>query len=166
MGDDWFREALGASLHNPIDLLREVASRWATVNGRILGNILSYSAGSRPLPREGMRALFILALAWLLSDVARLEGWPGLLWCGALVLSLPQGMFAQIYPWAAGFFNYVPPVVMLLACLELVRPVLDGSPLEEHPGRCAALFLLGFGQQLFVENNTLYALCASAVLLV
>ncbi len=166
VGDDWFREALGASLHNPIDLLREVASRWATVNGRILGNILSYSAGSRPLPREGMRALFILALAWLLSDVARLEGWPGLLWCGALVLSLPQGMFAQIYPWAAGFFNYVPPVVMLLACLELVRPVLDGSPLEEHPGRCAALFLLGFGQQLFVENNTLYALCASAVLLV
>lgn len=166
VGDDWFREALGASLHSPADLLREVAARWATVNGRILGNILAYSAGSRPLLREGMRALFILALSWLLSKVTRLDGWQGLLFCAALALALPQEIFAQIYPWAAGFFNYVPPVVMLLACLELARPVLDGGTLEERPGRCAALFLLGFGQQLFIENNTLYALCASFVLLV
>lgn len=166
VGDDWFREALGAGLHNPIELLREVAARWSTVNGRILGNILAYSAGSRPLLREGMRAALTLALIWLLSGVTGLRGWRGLLWCGALALSLPQGMFAQIYPWAAGFFNYVPPVVMLLACLALVRPVLDGEELEEHPGRGAALFLLGFGQQLFVENNTLYALCASFALLV
>lgn len=165
VGDDWFREALGAGLHSPVELLREVAARWATVNGRILGNILAYSAGSRPLLREGMRALFTLALAWLLARVTRLEGWRGLLWCACLVLALPKEMFAQIYPWAAGFFNYVPPVVMLLACLELVRPVLDGEALEERPARGAALFLLGFGQQLFIENNTLYALCASFVLL-
>lgn len=165
VGDDWFREALGASIHSPVALLREVASRWATVNGRILGNILAYSAGSRPLLREGMRALFTLALAWLLARVTRLEGWRGVLLCVFLVLALPRELFAQIYPWAAGFFNYVPPVVMLLACLELVRPMLEGGLLEEHPRRWAALFLLGFGQQLFIENNTLYALCASLVLL-
>jgi len=165
VGDDWLREALGAGLHSPAGLLREVAVRWATVNGRILGNILAYSAGGRPLLREGMRALFTLALSWLLSRVTGLRGWQGLLLCAALVLALPREMFAQIYPWAAGFFNYVPPVVMLLACLELARPVLDGDLLEEHPTRWAALFLLGFGQQLFIENNTLYALCASFVLL-
>lgn len=165
VGDDWFRETLGASLHSPVDLAREVAVRWATVNGRILGNVLAYSAGSRPLLREGMRALFTLALAVLLARVTRLEGWQGLLLCAFGVLALPREMFAQIYPWAAGFFNYVPPVVMLLACLELVRPVLDGETLTERPGRAAALFLLGFGQQLFIENNTLYALCASFVLL-
>jgi len=32
VGDDWFREALGASLHSPADLLREVTARWSTVN--------------------------------------------------------------------------------------------------------------------------------------
>lgn len=165
VGDDWFREALGATLHSPAALLREVWARWSTVNGRILGNILAYSAGSRPLLREGMRALFTLLLIWLLSKVTRLEGWPGLLLCTFLVLSLPREMFAQIYPWAAGFFNYVPPVVMLLACLELAGAVLDGQPLEEGPARTAVLFLLGFGQQLFIENNTLYALCASFILL-
>ena len=165
-GDDWFREALGAQLHSPADLLREVAARWATVNGRILGNILAYAAGNRPLLRDIMRTLFTFALIVLLTRTVRLEGWQGLTTCAILVLALPREMFAQIYPWSAGFFNYVPPVVMLLVCLELVRPVLDGQPLEERPARTAALFLLGFGQQLFIENNTLYALCASLVLLV
>ena len=48
VGDDWFREALGASLHSPADLLREVAARWSTINGRVLGNILAYiSIGDR-----------------------------------------------------------------------------------------------------------------------
>lgn len=165
-GDDWFREALGASIHSPADLLRIVAARWATVNGRVLGNILAYTAGSRPLLRELMRALFLLALAELLAWTAQLRGWRGLLLCTAAVLALPQAMFCQIYPWAAGFFNYVPPVVLLLASLVLAGPVLDGRPMEESPQRGAALFLLGFGQQLFVENNTLYALCASMALLV
>lgn len=166
VGDDWFREALGASLHSPWDLLREVAARWATVNGRVMGNILAYSAGSRPLLRELMRAGFTLALTALLARTARLEGGRGLLLCAAALLALPRAMFCQIYPWAAGFFNYVPPVVMLMACLLLARPVLDGQALEERPARGAALFLLGFGQQLFIENNTLCALCAAAALLV
>ena len=166
VGDDWYREALGASIHGPGDLLREAASRWATVNGRVLGNILAYAAGSRPLLRELLRAAFTLALIALLAGVTRVGGWRGLLLWTAAALALPREMFCQIYPWAAGFFNYVPPVVMLLACLVLVRPVLDGRPLEEGSARGAALFLLGFGQQLFIENNTLYALCAALVLLV
>ncbi|MCI8304889.1 MAG: hypothetical protein HFF52_09770 [Lawsonibacter sp.] len=166
VGDDWFREALGASLHSPAGLLKEVAARWATVNGRILGNVLSYSAGSRPLLRELMRALFTLALIALLSRLTGLTGWRGLLLCAMGALALPQAMFCQIYPWAAGFFNYVPPAAALLASLCLVRPALDGELLDEGPLRSAGLLLLGFCQQLFVENNTLYALCAALVLLV
>lgn len=166
VGDDWFREALGASIHSPWDLFREIAARWATVNGRIMGNLLAYAAGSRPLLREGMRALFALALTVLLARTAGLDSWRGLLVCAAGLLALPREMFCQIWPWAAGFFNYVPPVVLLLGCLVLVRPVLDGSPLRESPARTAALFLLGVCQQLFVENDTLYALWAALVLLV
>lgn len=165
VGDDWFREALGASIHSPWDLLREVAVRWSTVNGRIMGNILAYAAGSRPLLRELMRAGFTLVLIALLARTTLLRGWQGLPLCAAALLALPRAMFCQIYPWAAGFFNYVPPVVMLLACLLLVRPVLEGRTLEERPIRGALLFLLGFGQQLFIENNTLCALWAAFVLL-
>lgn len=165
-GDDWFREALGASIHSPADLFREVAFRWSTVNGRIAGNLLAYTAGSRPLLRELMRALFTLALIALLARTAGLDGWRGLLVCAAGALVLPREMFCQIYPWAAGFFNYVPPVVLLLACLALARPVLDGEPLPEGLMRSAVFLLLGFCQQLFVENDTLFALWAALVLLV
>lgn len=165
VGDDWYREALGAAIHSPWDLFREVAARWSTINGRVLGNILAYTAGSRPLIRELMRAGFTLALTALLARTARLGGWRGLLLSAAALLALPRPMFCQIYPWAAGFFNYVPPVVMLLACLLILRPVFEGQPLEERPLQGVLLFLLGFGQQLFIENNTLYALWAALVLL-
>ena len=56
--------------------------------------------------------------------------------------------------------------MLLLASLLLVRPVLEGGELRQTPVRTAILFLLGFGQQLFMENNTLYALWAALVLLV
>lgn len=45
-GDDWFRESLGASLGGVGDLVRTVARKWSTTNGRILGNVLAYTAGS------------------------------------------------------------------------------------------------------------------------
>ena len=59
-GDDWFREGLGASLHSIGDLACVVAEKWRTTNGRILGNILAYSAGSRPILRDLLRALITL----------------------------------------------------------------------------------------------------------
>lgn len=165
IGDDWYREALGKTLHSPLDLLSPLIDEWKTSNARIFGNILAYTAGSRPLARELMRATFTLALVVLLAGLTKLRGWRGLLLCAAAVLFLPKEMFCQIYPWAAGFFNYLPPVVLLLACLLLTAPVLDGRPMEEGAPRALALFLLGFSQQLFIENNTLCALCISAVLL-
>ncbi|MCI9352587.1 MAG: hypothetical protein HFF58_04960 [Lawsonibacter sp.] len=165
-GDDWYREALGASLQSPWDLFQEVAGRWAATNSRILGNLLAYSAGSRPLLRQLYQAALTLGLIALLARVTGIGGWGGLLLWTAGVLSLPRDIFAQTHAWAAGFFNFVPPVVVVLACLVLVQPVLDGGKLEETPQRWAGLFLLGFAHQLFVEHSTLYALCAALVLLV
>lgn len=166
IGDDWYREALGVTLHSPLDLVRPLINEWATTNARVLGNILAYTAGSRPLVRELMRTLFTLALIVLLARVSGLGGWQGLLLCAAVSIALPKEMFCQIYPWAAGFFNYLPPVAMLLACLELTRAVPEGQPLEESAPRGIALFLLGFGHQLFIETNTLCALWVSFLLLV
>ena len=166
IGDDWYREALGITLHSPLDLVRPLINEWATTNARVLGNILAYTAGSRPLVRELMRTLFTLALIVLLARVTGLRGWQGLLLCAAASIALPKEMFCQIYPWAAGFVNYLPPVAMLLACLALTQTVPEGRPMEESPPRGIALFLLGFGHQLFIETNTLCALWVSFLLLV
>ena len=51
-GGDWYREGLGRTIHSLGDLAREVVSRWKATNPRILGNILAYLSGSRPVLRE------------------------------------------------------------------------------------------------------------------
>lgn len=166
VGDDWYREALGASIHSPWDLIREVASRWSTYNSRILPNLLAYASGSRPLLREVLQTSLTLALITLLAHVTKTDGWRGLLLWTAAVMALPLDIFAQIHSWAAGFFVFVPPVVMLFGCLLLVRPVLYGEKLKEAPVRWTALFILGFLQALSAEHSTVYAILAAMVLLV
>ena len=97
-GDDWFREGLGASLHSIGDLACVVAEKWRTTNGRILGNILAYSAGSRPILRDLLRALITLVLIALLARVSKLTSTAGLLLCAAAVFTLPRELFREAYP--------------------------------------------------------------------
>lgn len=164
-GDDWFREALGAVIHSPADLAREVFVRWNRGNARILGNVLAYSAACHPLWRTLLRAgvLYgVMAVCWRLGG---LKGWGGLLATAAAVLALPRVMFREVYPWGAGFFNYVPPVLLILTALLLMGGALEGSGVPDGAGRCTALFWLGLCGQLFMENDTVYALLAGAALL-
>ena len=107
-GDDWFREELGRRLTGPMDLLEAVLSGWRTYNGRILGNLLAYAAGSRRLLRELLRAAFLFGTVRLAAGHGGFRTVWGTLLTAAALLALPRDMFAQIYPWAAGFFNYVP----------------------------------------------------------
>ena len=166
MGDDWFREELGRKLTGPGDLLRTIEDGWKSYNARILGNILAYTAGDRKLLREVMRAGFTLGTVSVTARHMGFRSFWGVLLAAAALLALPLEMFRQIYPWAAGFFNYVPPVLMVLTAFWLLRPVFDGGLIRESVPRALAVFLLGFGGQLFMENNTLYALWAGLVLLV
>lgn len=165
-GDDWFREELGRNLRGLSDLAETVISGWRTYNARLLGNILAYSAGGRKILRELMRSSITLGLVY---TAARLSGFRspwGTLLAAAAILALPREMFAQIYPWAAGFFNYVPPVLMLLTAFWLLRAVFAETPVADSVPRAAAVFLLGFGGQLFIENYTVYAVWAGAVLVI
>lgn len=162
-GDDWYREGLGRTIHSLHDLIREVAFRWETTNPRILGNILAYLSGSRPVLREMLRTGITLLLMVFAAKAAGVRSKAGLLLLAAGCFALPREMFRQIYPWAAGFFNYVPPVAALLAAFWLLEDGLEKK--YESPKRCAALGLLAFAAQLFVENDTVYAVCAGFFLL-
>ncbi len=163
-GDDWYREGLGASLNSAGDLLRAVAQKWNTTNGRILGNVLSYTAGSRPIVRDILRTGITLSLFALLADISGLRRASGLLLCAAAAFALPREMFREVYPWAAGYFNYVPPVALTLGALALIPEVFEGKTVGAGKARCAALFILGFAAQLFVENTTFYVLCSAGIL--
>ncbi len=165
IGDDWFREELGRNLTGPLDLLETLISGWQTYNGRISGNLLAYVAGSRKLVRELLRALFLFGTVYFAARNAGGRGLWGTLLMGAALLALPRDLFAQVYPWAAGFFNYVPPAALLLAAFWLLGAVFEKQPVSAGAGRVAAVFFLGFFSQFFIENDTVYAVWAGIVLL-
>ena len=165
-GDDWFREELGRRLTGPTDLLEAVLTGWRTYNGRILGNLLAYAAGSRRLLRELLRAAFLFGTVRLAAGHGGFRTVWGTLLTAAALLALPRDMFAQIYPWAAGFFNYVPPAALALAALRMLEDLFAERPVPGGVPRAAAVFLLGLCGALFVEHVTLYGVWAGAVLLV
>lgn len=164
-GDDWFREELGRRLTGPTDLLETVLAGWRTYNGRILGNLLAYAAGSRRLLRELLRAAFLFGTVRLAAGHGGFRTVWGTLLTAAALLALPRDIFAQIYPWAAGFFNYVPPAALALAALRMLEDLFAERPVPGGVPR-AAVFLLGLCGALFVEHVTLYGVWAGAVLLV
>ena len=165
-GDDWFREELGRRLTGPTDLLEAVLTGWRTYNGRILGNLLAYAAGSRRLLRELLRAAFLFGTVRLAAGHGGFRTVWGTLLTAAALLALPRDMFAQIYPWAAGFFNYVPPTALALAALRMLEDLFAERPIPGGVPRAAAVFLLGLCGALFVEHVTLYGVWAGAGLLV
>lgn len=179
-GDDFFREAVGRELHSVSDLAARVMKSYLTTNSRIMGNVLAYTAGSRPVFRALTEALITVLTAFFAAKAAGIRSAGGGLVLFSGIFALPLAMFRQIYPWAAGFYNYVPPVTCFLAACALLRPLFDGReacvPSDRAKGSarsrvhtvflCAALFFLGFAGQLFMETNTLCTLAAALGLFV
>ena len=163
-GDDWYREGLGRGLHSLGDLARELIFRWKTTNPRLLGNLLAYISGSRPILRWLLRTALTLLLFRFAAKAAGIRSAAGFALLAVGIFALPREMFRQIYPWSAGFFNYVPPVLLSLLAFSVLEEALEEQ--KAAPPRCAALLLLGFAGQLFMENNAVCAVLAGGFLTV
>lgn len=161
--DDWFftsrtmDESLGQALKNGW------ANAWGHyrgTNGRLLGNGISKIMGCSEFWRELVRCAIILVVLLQLVRTARIHN--GLMYMVALMLTvaLPADIYAQSYAWAAGFFNYVPPLIMILAYILTAGRVLTG----EKDGWLRGLLMvpLALSCQLFVENVTVGVCLLSA----
>ena len=122
-------------------------------NGRLLGNLtvllLMRSQALRILVKAAAFTLIVLFLPHALH-VRRY--FAGAMLTLLLLLGMSPGTFAQTVVWTAGFGNYVPPLLLSVLGLELVRLVA-----EERRGvilLCAGAFLFGAAMQLFVEHST------------
>lgn len=164
-GDDWLREPLGRSILGIRDLAREVGVRWGSTNSRISGNVLAYSAASRKVLRELMRSAVMFGVVILAVKEAGLRTFWGVIISATAVIAVPRDLFRQAYPWAAGFFNYVPPVLFFLLCLHMVREIFQGREIPKSPLRILSVFLLGFASQLFIETYTICFAAAGFMLL-
>ena len=166
-GDDWFF----TSRTMDENLVEALQKAWANAtghyrgtNGRLLGNGFSKGFGCSEFWREIARCGIILTILLLICRVAKVRS--GLMYAAALTLTiaLPSDLYAQAYAWAAGFFNYVPPLVMILAfILRVDRLLEDGNDSLLHG---VGMLLMAFACQLFVENVTVGMCLLSAGVLI
>ncbi len=129
-------------------------------NGRLIGNVgAALFAASVPL-RTAVRALMLAGLVVLLPLTVQAKRRTSWLISFLLVFGVAPTMFGEVYSWASGFQNYVPPVFLLVLCLLLWQ--------DAERGRCplwlrsAAMLLLALAAQLYVELDSI-VLCLAAL---
>ena len=164
-GDDW---AWGSQYG-----LERLTSFFAEYNGRYSGNLLIIALSRlRPL-RAVVEAAFctgIIAAVVCLSDgdkrnAAALSSFL-FFTCGRL-------LFRQSLAWAAGFSNYVPPILFILlylcCCKAVCRPVgqiKTALPPLLNVLVCAGMLVMSFIGAMFIEHMTIYAIAVAAAVLV
>ena len=155
-GDDW---AWGSQIG-----LDRLASWFENYNGRYFGNLLVMVLTRSKIVNVLLTAASMAAFCLLPKLFVKSEKFlPYAL--GALFFFLiPQNMRVQVVVWTAGFYNYVPPIVLIFLYLVLVRNVFDDE--EPKYGKVALIVspVIGIGAALFMENVTLYNLVAAAAI--
>ncbi|MDO5688929.1 MAG: DUF6056 family protein [Tissierellia bacterium] len=154
-GDDWDRIAFTKrNLQGFYDLAQY---QYANLNGRVIGNLLSYLLIGR-VPRAIAKTLALFALTGLIAELSRIRHavkWPLAIF---VVMSVPRLIFVQVYPWTAGFFNYVPPMIGILYVITQLTPLFKGRALISSAPKTISSFLIGIVLCLFVEHVTLLTL--------
>lgn len=152
-GDDWFF----TSRTMDESFIQAIRNGWANAtghyrgtNGRLLGNGFSKSFGCSEFWREIARCGIILGILLLLCRMAKLRTLSMYAAALMLVVALPTDLYAQAYAWAAGFFNYVPPLVVILTYVLRVDRLIETRKDSVICGIMMLLMLLA--GQLFIEN--------------
>ena len=96
-------------------------------NGRFLGNSGIIFLMHHLVLGDVIRAAVFAGIAILLPDVLSLHSLPARLLSMFLLLTISPGIFGQVYSWMSGFQNYVPPILLLLLTLLLIRESESGS---------------------------------------
>lgn len=152
-GDDWFfsSRTMDESLSEAILAgYRCAKEHYFSTNGRLIGNALSMFFGCSEFWREIVRCGIILMV---LIQICRLGQIRSLsMYCVTLllVIALPAEIYRQCYAWAAGFFNYVPPILLILSYFFLYEKEL--KRISDSRVFVFPFFLTGLCTQFFVEN--------------
>lgn len=128
-------------------------------NGRYIGNVLGTYLPVRYVPNLIVRSVFLFAMVVLAAKSVTDFSICSICMAAVLILFPDMDIYMEGYQWAHGFYNYAPPVVMLLAGMELVK---NHAP---STGRNIMLAALGICQSLFVENATVVMTFMAALMI-
>lgn len=135
-------------------------------NGRYLGNLLEILITRNVFAKNISLSVGMLAIIWVIykfiNNNAKAKDKTALfILTSLLCLSMPRELFRQTYSWIAAFINFVPPVILIVLYLLIVRKAFkenDYSPsTTKYPIWATLLMIpLGISTQLFSEHTTVY----------
>lgn len=146
--DDW---AWGSQIG-----LDRLQSFFAGYNGRYLGNLLVLLITRSKALKIIIMTAGVLALPALVSRIADKRLFLLFPLCLILLFVMPSDLFRQTIVWASGFSNYVPPVLITLIYILIIKNVLGDTAPQYKKGTALGVFLLGLCGALFMEHVTLY----------
>jgi len=152
-GDDW---AWGSSIG-----IERFNNGFALYNGRYFGNFLVLALTRIGVVAQVFEAAAVTALLYLILKTGSSGFEAAAPVCAFLLMAIPKAMFRQVFTWVSGFTNYVPPVLLTLFVFY------QFSRVKKERGRRLQFALVSaaaFSAQLFMEHNTVYAVAASAVI--
>lgn len=132
-------------------------------NGRFLGNFLVDFIMPYKIIDRAVRTLFIgiiVVTSALIVDGYRKRS---LLLSSLLYVGLGTEIFKQVFVWGHGFYNYVPPVSLMLLSIYLLKSYYSKE--EKAYLYYAPLAILGASQQLFAENTTTISCLIALIIL-
>lgn len=147
-GDDFNRLIyLGLSFK---DIVKESLGTHRYLNGRLLGNGMSFvfvSRISRMIIKFGLITGIILIIGKIMNKKLT-----SFLYTFLTLIFLNINIFREDIVWNAGFFNYIPPVFLILI-LALILITM-----EETLKKDIIVFFIAYFSCLFMENISLYML--------
>lgn len=165
-GDDWFFSSRTMDESLPEALLagyRCAKEHYFSTNGRLIGNALSSFLGCSEFWREIVRCTIIFVILLQVCKLSRVRSICAYCAVLVLVIALPVDIYRQCYAWAAGFFNYVPPLLLILYYFFLYEKECESR--ANSLKRLPVFFFTGLFTQFFVENISIGIFLLSAGIL-
>lgn len=156
-GDDW-------GWGSQIGLVR-LESWFADYNGRYAGNLLVMALTRNKLICALAVSAFLVCVSVFPKIFASGKGIAPYALGTLLLLTVPRGVFTQSVVWTSGFSNYVPPAVLTMLYLILIRNIFENKAPQYKPYASVAAVLLGFVGALFMENLTVFNVLISIVII-
>lgn len=133
-------------------------------NGRLLGNFLVGIFCNRYILNCLIKAVCMLLIIASLSYLCGKFSKKNLTVFFFLINGIPILFYREVFVWTHGFYNYTPPVALLLISLSVLKKIYLGGKINK-PAAYTALIVCGVSAQLFSENSTVVNIVLAGILL-
>lgn len=134
-------------------------------NGRYLGNLLVLVLTRSKILKTIIMTAGVFALPLLVGRITDKRIFLLFPLCLIFLFTMPSDLFRQTVEWASGFSNYMPPVLITLSYIFIVKNVFEEEAPSYKPITTPGVFLLGVCGALFMEHITLYNILLGIVVL-